>query len=734
MPSKNATRGNVLLVVVLTLAVLVGFVSVAYDYTAGTSRIAQRSYEMNGAYAVADGIVEIVYARWCAAMQMDPDTNYSVDELTTNGAAANKLKLDITRTADPAQPGGLLGGYDLAMAAGAPFSVDRIDLVLRDAYGRPLPSNVRPNTTNTNYDSANPTQPIFWADDPDHTGFKSAQITYEVTVQVTSLLHGNTDFTGARKGTPVVVRVSRTFTKRVIPTMQCAIFYEGDMELFPGSDMTVNGLVHTNQDFYAGGLKGAAKLDFKDMVSFVGTEHDTVGDHALQAYLTSVNNKQDSDLVDPTFSAGKPNRVERMNVGGIDPKDFDPKYVPVNSNNDSGYREIIERPTKSATASSLDPSLQSYDSYYDKDPSSIASQRLYNQACLKILVTKDSSGAISNVTVRTQTPTGMADGPLVSTGTTLYKDITAALSVNTADHSGAFYDQREGSASINVTTLDMSKLKSALEKAGSKLDYNGIVYVSDVTNAGKVDASGNAIDYATKPALLVTNGEKLPNLTPGSSADPTPFSLVTDDAVYIKGDYNTGGTGALVPSNAANATPASSTYAPGYVAPPSAIIADSVGVVSSNFTPWAGSAGRWDTFQNSDPTQTSTYLPDVNGKPDPRIGQLARGAVSTTLNTAMITGNVATSDQGPGDSSGGAQNLFRQLENWSDPVSKDQTRLTCNGSLMQMFRSKVLNGSFNNNFFENPIRDFRYDTTFLNKPPAGSTRIYSYSRGKWIRL
>jgi hypothetical protein len=234
---------------------------------------------------------------------------------------------------------------------------------------------------------------------------------------------------------------------------------------------------------------------------------------------------------------------------------------------------------------------------------------------------------------------------------------------------------------------------------------------------------------------MLTNADKLPEIYPNGdrSKDPLSFSIVTDDAVYIKGDYNTGGTGDQVPSNRPTALPGEDSYAPNYTPVPTAIIADAVGVVSKNFQPWAGNAEMWDVFQNTDPLRTSTYLPNINGQPDPRVGEYARGATNTTVNTAIITGNVGSATDGAGESSGGAQNLFRQLENWSDPLTGDQTRVTYNGSLMQMFRSRVLDGTFSNSFFNNPLRDFRYDKKFLNRPPAGATRIYSYSRGKWIR-
>ncbi len=741
----SSQRGNALVFVLLTLAVLSGFVAIGYDYTAGNGRISQRGYEVDSAYAIADGVTDVLYARWCAAMQMDSNgAEYSVNDLTTSPRQADLG--DITRTADPANPGAYIGAYDLGLPANSGFTVDKITIAVKDVFGRrptqgkapdgntpgndnsyrPQPDPDVGDPTSAEYDA---TKLLYYASDPERANWRSLQIVYEVTVQVTSTMHGSVDFAGKVTGAPVTVRVSRMFRKRTLSTLQCVIFYENDMELFPGSDLTVTGLVHTNQDFYAGGIKDVSTLTFNNFVTYVGTQHDTAGDHALASYLSKAS-LNESLLNDPVFGNGvTPARADRMNIGGMDPKDFDSQYVTVNKNNDNGYRELIERPVLAPGATG-DPASQNYSDYFAGDPSTIKSQRLYNQAGLKILI---KPGNVLEVRRVTDTDSGKADGTLVATSDQLYKNIQKALTIDPTDavHGSGFYDLREGTTPIDYNVLDMSKLKTAIESAfkNDTTSYNGIVYLSDVRTAN----SDGSSDYTSKPAFLVTNGEKLPQIYPNGDSSQTPlsFSLVTDNAVYVKGDYNTGGTGAAVPSNLNTATTNSSTYAKGYEPITSAIFADAVGVVSSNFQPWAGNAGLYDTFQSTDPAKLSTYLPDPA---DPRIGKLARGAVNTTVNTAVVAGNVesSTTTTGTQTSSGGAQNLFRQLENWTDD-SGAQRRITYNGSLMQMFRSQVLTGSFDRKNFNNPIRDFRYDKTFLNHPPKGATRIYSYSRGTWVR-
>lgn len=69
------------------------------------------------------------------------------------------------------------------------------------------------------------------------------------------------------------VKVTRYFQLTNVPLFQAAIFYENKLEIYPGSDMNVTGLVHTNADIWAQPFSVAGKtvkLQFNSNVSHIG--------------------------------------------------------------------------------------------------------------------------------------------------------------------------------------------------------------------------------------------------------------------------------------------------------------------------------------------------------------------------------------------------------------------------------------------------------------------------------
>ncbi len=62
------------------------------------------------------------------------------------------------------------------------------------------------------------------------------------------------------------VVLAQSFQKLVIPLFQFAIFYEQDLEILPGRDMTISGPVHTNDGMWVGAESGSS-LSFDDRVT-----------------------------------------------------------------------------------------------------------------------------------------------------------------------------------------------------------------------------------------------------------------------------------------------------------------------------------------------------------------------------------------------------------------------------------------------------------------------------------
>jgi hypothetical protein len=152
--------------------------------------------------------------------------------------------------------------------------------------------------------------------------------------------------------------------------------------------------------------------------------------------------------------------------------------------------------------------------------------------------------------------------------------------------------------------------------------------------------------------------------------------VVSDNPVYIQGDYNTG---TNPPSNSGNyGTPTGS----GYTRWASAVIGDSISILSNN---WNDS--------NS-----------INPRPQ-------RVATNTTVNTALVSGNVP-SGSGPlsNSYSGGGENFVRFLEDWN----KNTNTFCYYGSMVQLYKSQQGTGIWNvgGQLYAPPILKWFYDINF----------------------
>jgi hypothetical protein len=181
------------------------------------------------------------------------------------------------------------------------------------------------------------------------------------------------------------------------------------------------------------------------------------------------------------------------------------------------------------------------------------------------------------------------------------------------------------------------------------------------------------------------------------------LTVASNNGVYIQGDYNTGQTSSKkTPANTANNGTGSnviSTYDTTGNLTPSAVVGDAVMILSNAWT-------------NSNSTAALT----------------SRVATPTTVNTAIVSGNVPTSGaySGANSYSGGAENFPRFLENWSGIY------ITYYGSMVELFQSQQFTGRWGSaNVYDAPNRNWNFDTTFYTNPPPGSFNVYTFARYRW---
>jgi hypothetical protein len=220
--------------------------------------------------------------------------------------------------------------------------------------------------------------------------------------------------------------------------------------------------------------------------------------------------------------------------------------------------------------------------------------------------------------------------------------------------------------------------------------FNGVLYIDDVTPRVAGDMEPKAI--------CLRNGGTLPN---------NGLTVVSENPIYIQGEYNTGATPATalsVPANnGTNPSNATNSTVPGYTRKPAAVISDAVMFLSNNWSDSNSSAA---------------------------IG--SRVASHTTYNTAIITGFMPSGWQPPSGSaygySGGANNFPRFLEDWSS------RRCTYWGSMVELFESETFTGRWQlNHVYRPPNRYWNFDPTFIDSPPNGTPTATTWSRGTWAK-
>lgn len=504
-----------------------------------------------------------------------------------------------------------------------------------------------------------------------HAGFNPVMGGYKFMTVV--------EFTRAawRDTAPVKMHFQREWDYTLTPLFQYAIFYNTDMELFPGAAFNVSGRVHSNGRIYTG---TTASIRFSDYVTHVGGVSNTyspLDPRSRGALNGSITYAKQAPVV--TSRQSPPGDVMADTSDG-------------NHNND-GPRELVEMPNS-----------------WQADANS--SERLYNKAGIKIVVNTSGVDATADngVAVRANTRAFLtADGTRIPDGDPMANYLATLISV------GAFQDYREDAKFI-TTDVDIAKVNTAYNSGGlpqsvpnaatwpnnntvpaalknqpipaalrGKTLWNGIVYVADISNG-----SGR------RTGVKLVNGSSLPDGSKTTSP-VAGLTIVTPNAAFIVGDYNTGG----VPPVNTDASLTASNHTSTYTVQPAAVIADAVTVVSSNWT-----SGSYNT------------KPNLNDRP----------AANTTINSALISGIVASDGQAY---SGGVENYVRLLEDWGNK------RLTYYGSMINVYESRQSTAPWQQtgNYYQAPARNWYFDTNFLdpNKLPPGTPIVRSLKRGQWVQ-
>jgi len=320
--------------------------------------------------------------------------------------------------------------------------------------------------------------------------------------------------------------------------------------------------------------------------------------------------------------------------------------------------------------------------------SALGSARLYNQAQMVLIVTNDLSGS-GNPTVQLtiqNSVNGAVPGNDPAPTILYYTNASPALLSSNLPFltlTNTFKDQREQKTAL-VTQLDMGKYATWAATNGNvqgKLPstagfYPTIMYVADRRN----------VTATQLPVVRLSNAAQLP------ANNGYGFSVATQNPLYTWGNYNT-----QTASSAANAS-ASTTNTANTV--PAALMSDALTILSSK---WSDSASL--TAYNN--------------------GNSIFSAADDTINAAIVTGTMPSTDTTATGNSGGVHNLPRLLENWTGD------NIYLNTSILRLWNSNLATNQFRNPqgfspapvnpYYNPPTRHYAYDQNFLNpaKVPPG---------------
>lgn len=667
---RHSQKGNGLVVTVSVVMTVLTILGAAVSYTGHVSRVSQRSRRTALAMEIADGHLEYLFTNWRNIYRKtwttynlsSGGTDYSV--VGTNyfytakynpsngcsGCAVPTPVPNMTPSATPPQiplpptsyfptePNYTVSQYRIQ---GVDPMVELCgDTAVQESNKG---NNTSANTCDTSFftpipaDSAPP-----GAYGPNCFSTYGTTYCYPYSFYYLAAVDVSVPALGTNSGT-VTAKVRRVFEKKFDIPWRYAMFYVDDLEFQPTSSLSITGPIQTNGSLYIGTSNFTA-------TSTVGYGGDYV------------NGYSPNDTTH-TGSASAPNFPAMMPPAQMSPYlpfgwNVDLTASDTNPNNDS-YHDIIETPNSS---------------YSD----GLSNIRMYNQADYRILI-----DASNNITI-----TDYNGNAIVNSGNTknAYNALIGAITTDQA-----IQDNREGTY-VRLTTFDISKIKDKINDNTLTVGSNGntgmVLYIKDTTTNGTAVSSkiGGTTVSTTERAIRIKNGATLPN---------SGLTIVSENPVYIQGDYNTGGD---PPSDHGTFTDPD---AGGYTRKYAAIYGDAINILS----------GAW-----SDNNSTQSISNRV--------------ATSTTVNTALITGEVPSAG---GKYSGGGEGFVRFLEDWQ----KNNQTFTYYGSMIELFNSQTATGSYSSSttIFKQPALHWYYDTNFQSGTPPGNLQIAAYlQQQRWYQV
>ena len=485
----------------------------------------------------------------------------------------------------------------------------------------------------------------FVATNTDPSGVQTLVTAYE--------LNADAEINGAQSGAHRIINAMAT------PLFQFAVFYDSDLEVLPGPNMTIRGRVHSNRDLYLGCGNGSTLTLNTNYVHAAGNIYRNRKDNpALSEGTVSIRN-----WVANPFNAAEPSVFRQMNsqtqMGGVSTvSGYDSRFTAgFDANNNgvftdtgdwlpfapgalaywaqpSGYGQSghTVMTHEHGVTESVVPSMGST-AMYEPTGSGTGGDYAWDAANQRFVQVANGTGAYREGYYHDHADLSIiafADGTWKAydnAGTEVTSSVSSAVSMQ------QMYDARQANGSstkIKVLQIDMQLLGGT-----GRYPANGLLYAAHYGEGTGLNAKG----------VRLKNGSTL----------LSKLTVATPDPMYIWGNYNT------------------------VAEKPASVICDALNLLSS----------AWND------TKTST-----SGLPE---------AGDTTYNVAVVTGNLDTVGT---NYNGGLENLPRFHEDWS----RNSHVCTIKGSFVKPWFSQYGTSAwvYGGNRYTAPVRNWSYNTAFNN--------------------
>ncbi len=284
----------------------------------------------------------------------------------------------------------------------------------------------------------------------------------------------------------VTVTLKQSISRRIIYTFQHGVFYDGDLEVLPGANMTFLGWIHSNSDIYIGSESGKTLTVDSTYLHSSGNIYNKRKD-SNNAIAGSVSIKVDdggSNFL--TMKLADNSILDSSNPNWT--ADSQTRWLGTVQSSVHGVTKLAP-----PSVASIQP-----DGYY----------------------ADNADVVITNGTI-------VKGGVTLSEGTVNDTDKTNKYPPGTIATTTTFYNNREGKY-VTMTVIDMNNLAGNVTVPEGKppfpnnlpSDTNNLMYMT------RNDAGAN------QPGVKIINGSKIYGRTNG-------VTIVSNDPVYLKGNFNT---------------------------------------------------------------------------------------------------------------------------------------------------------------------------------------------------